>query len=43
MEGASLLASVLREAGPEAEVWVPFHYRTASFCARALRLNPMEW
>ncbi|WP_410605384.1 maleylpyruvate isomerase family mycothiol-dependent enzyme [Amycolatopsis sp. lyj-90] len=34
VEGASLLASALREAGPDAEVWVPFHYRTASFYAR---------
>ncbi|MGY6655925.1 maleylpyruvate isomerase family mycothiol-dependent enzyme [Amycolatopsis sp. TRM77291] len=33
-DGASALASALREAGPDAEVWVPFHYRTASFYAR---------
>ncbi|MFI5561663.1 maleylpyruvate isomerase family mycothiol-dependent enzyme [Amycolatopsis japonica] len=34
VDGASALASALREAGPGAEVWVPFHYRTASFYAR---------
>ncbi|WP_181777672.1 maleylpyruvate isomerase family mycothiol-dependent enzyme [Amycolatopsis pittospori] len=34
VEGASRLASALREAGPDAEVWVPFHYGTASFYAR---------
>ncbi|MEU8416434.1 maleylpyruvate isomerase family mycothiol-dependent enzyme [Amycolatopsis japonica] len=34
VDGASALASALREAGPDAEVWVPFHYRTTSFYAR---------
>lgn len=34
VDGASRLASALRDAGPDAEVWVPFHYRTASFYAR---------
>ncbi|MEV6908635.1 maleylpyruvate isomerase family mycothiol-dependent enzyme [Amycolatopsis sp. NPDC051071] len=34
VDGASRLASALRDAGPDAEVWVPLHFRTAAFYAR---------
>jgi uncharacterized protein (TIGR03083 family) len=32
--GAGELVAALREAGPDAKVWVPFHYDSASFFAR---------
>ncbi|WP_181783019.1 maleylpyruvate isomerase family mycothiol-dependent enzyme [Pseudonocardia pini] len=32
--GAEALAATLRAAGPDAEVWVPFHYRHTAFYAR---------
>ncbi|HVW42802.1 MAG TPA: maleylpyruvate isomerase family mycothiol-dependent enzyme [Amycolatopsis sp.] len=34
LEGAARLRDTLGEAGPEAEVWAPFHYRSMSFWAR---------
>jgi uncharacterized protein (TIGR03083 family) len=34
LDGAIALADTLRAAGPEAELWAPFHYRGTAFWAR---------
>jgi uncharacterized protein (TIGR03083 family) len=34
LEGATKLVDTLRAAGPDAQMWVAFHYRTAAFWAR---------